>query len=315
MLQEELGGGMPFERFMREALYNPEFGYYTVHIRDVGRGGDFSTFVTLGDGLAKALAGWIIQNRARDVIEVGPGNGELARRILHHIGWWRRIGIRYHLVDVDGPLRKAQDKRLRGFRVRRHEGLREALRATGGRALIFSNELPDAFPSRVFEKTEAGWREVWVRFSADEVEEVLKETELPDSEIFNHPHPIGQRVEVHESYHRWLQSWAPEWKSGAMLTIDYGDTMPGLYHRRPRGTLRGYSFHQRLEGSDIYQAPGRIDLTADVNYSDLERWGSQLGWKTLRHTTLDQVLPANCDPHTREAAKAFRALEQKAGTQ
>ncbi len=309
-IQSQLGGSLPFERFMQEALYHPEFGYYTARIRDVGRTGDFSTFATLGDALAKALAGWIAKSRARDVIEVGPGNGELARRILLRLGWWKRLGLRYHLVDVDGPLREAQDKRLRGFRVRRHASLGEALKATGGRAWIFSNELPDAFPCRVFENTESGWKEVRVRFAGDSTEEFLEETPLPDSEVFQHPLPLGQRVEVQESYHRWLRSWAHEWKSGAMLTIDYGDLLPALYHRRPRGTLRGYAHHQRLTGAEIYQAPGRIDLTADVSFSDLERWGEALGWQTLLHTTLDEFLPAGCEPHTREAARAFRVLEQ-----
>jgi SAM-dependent MidA family methyltransferase len=309
-LQEEHGGGIPFERFMHEALYNPEFGYYTTRIRDVGRTGDFSTFATLGDALAKAVAGWIVDSRARDVVEVGPGNGELASRILRQLGWWRRLGLRYHLVDVDGPLRKAQNKRLRAHRVRRHAGLQEALQACGGRACIFSNELPDAFPCRLFENTESGWQEVWVRFAGDSAGEFLKPAILPDSEIFKHPHPPGQRVEVHESYHRWLRSWAPHWKSGALLTIDYGDLAPALYHRRPRGSLRGYAHHQRLEGPDIYQAPGRIDLTADVNFSDLENWGGSLGWQTHRHTTLEHFLPADTDPQTRQAATAFRVLEQ-----
>jgi SAM-dependent MidA family methyltransferase len=296
---------------MREALYNPEFGYYTARIRDVGRGGDFSTFATLGDALAKAIAGWIVQTRARNVIEVGPGNGELARRILRQLGWWRRLGLRYHLVDVDGPLREAQNKRLRGFRVRRHSTLQEALEDAGGRAWIFSNELPDAFPCRLFENTESGWQEVWVGFAGDSVEEFLKFSPLPESEIFKLPYLPGQRVEVHESYHRWLRSWAPHWKSGALLTIDYGDLAPAVYHRRPRGSLRGYAHHQRLEGPDIYQAPGRIDLTADVNFSDLETWGHSLGWQTHRHTTLDQFLPPDADPQTCQAATAFRVLEQK----
>jgi SAM-dependent MidA family methyltransferase len=117
-------------------------------------------------------------------------------------------------------------------------------------------------------------------------------------------------VEIHESYRHWLRGWAPHWTSGAMLTIDYGDPMPALYHRRTRGTLRGYAHHQRLTGHEIYQAPGRLDLTADVNFSDLEKWGEELGWKTTRHATLHEFLPATTEPQFLEAAKAFRVLDQ-----
>jgi len=313
-IQSRLGGSIPFERFMREALYNSEFGYYTKSIRDVGRGGDFSTFATRGGSLAEAVVQWISGHSHRDVIEVGPGNGQLAKSILERLGWWRRLRLRYHLVDVEGPLRGAREKRLRGFRVRQHASMTGALRAVQGRALIFSNELPDAFPCRVFENTPHGWRELHIFVGESGIAETLRESALPDSEIFKHSYPVGQRVEVHESYRRWLESWAPEWTAGSMLTIDYGDTLPNLYHRRPRGTLRGYAHHQRLEGPQILQAPGRIDLTADVNFSDLENWGVFLGWKTIRRDTLAELLPADRDWQTLEAAAAFRVLEVEAGS-
>jgi SAM-dependent MidA family methyltransferase len=309
-LQEVSGGTLPFERFMREALYHPEFGYYTARIRDVGARGDFSTFATLGSALAEFVARWIIENKARDVIEVGPGNGQLAAQILGQLGWWRRCSIRYHLVDVDGPLREAQEKRLRGFRVQRHPDLASALRATGGRAWIFSNELPDAFPCRVFELTAKGWMELHLRLAADGIHEILRLANLPESTAFAGDFRPGQRVEIHESYRHWLRGWASEWTSGSMLTIDYGDTLPALYHRRTAGTIRSYAHHQRLTGLEIYQAPGRLDLTADVNFSDLQKWGEDLGWRTTRHGTLDEVLGKETGPQFLEAAKAFRVLEQ-----
>ena len=309
-LQEESGGSLPFERFMGEALYHPEFGYYTARIRDVGARGDFSTFATLGSALAQFLARWIIHNKARDVIEVGPGNGQLAYQILAQLGWWRRRSIRYHLVDVEGPLRVTQEKRLRGFRVQRHPDLQAALHTTGGHACIFSNELPDAFPCRVFELTTEGWLELYLQIQPDGIHEVLHPVELPESTAFAGDFRPGQRVEVHESYWAWLRSWAGGWTSGSMLTIDYGDTMPALYRRRQGGTLRGYAHHQRLAGHEIYQAPGRLDLTADVNFSDLEKWSEDLGWQTTCRGTLEELLEAKIEGQFLEAAKAFRVLEQ-----
>jgi SAM-dependent MidA family methyltransferase len=69
-----------------------------------------------------------------------------------------------------------------------------------------------------------------------------------------------------------------------MLTIDYGDTFPALYHRRPHGTLRSYFMQQRLEGPALYQNIGRQDLTADINFTDYRAWASELG---LRETFYD----------------------------
>lgn len=309
-LQNELGGSIPFERFMREALYHPAFGYYSARIHTVGRRGDFSTMATIDRSLAAGIAAWIGKNSACDVIEIGAGSGQLARDILTSLGWWKRLRLRYHIVEVSSPLREAQKKLLRGLRVTWHESLPSALDRLGGRAHIFSNELVDAFPCRVFERTDTDWQEVHVRIEGGRCEEILRPCTIPESTVFKHPFKPGQRVEVHESYRHWLQDWAPKWKSGAMLTIDYGETMPALYHRRPAGSLRGYAAHQVLTGADIYQAPGRCDLTADVNFSDLETWGERLGWRRLSHSTLADFLAPNLPTRFQAAAEAFRVFEQ-----
>jgi SAM-dependent MidA family methyltransferase len=112
-----------------------------------------------------------------------------------------------------------------------------------------------------------------------------------------------------------MRDWAPLWKKGELLTIDYGDTMPSLYHRRPAGTIRGYAHHQLLTGPDLYQSPGRCDITADVNFSDLENWGHQLNWQTLANSTLTEFLSARLPNHSltqqlESAGTAFRTLIQ-----
>ncbi|MEI8294037.1 MAG: SAM-dependent methyltransferase [bacterium] len=308
-LQSELGGSIPFERFMREALYNPTFGYYSARIQTVGLRGDFSTMATLDRSLAAGIARWIQKKSSRNVIEIGAGSGQLARDILRSLGWWKRQSLRYHIVEISAPLREAQRKILKGLGVRWHDTLSSALEAARGEACIFSNELVDAFPCRVFDLTPEGWHEVHIRIAEGRVHELLKPSSLPDSSVFEHEYKQGQRVEVHESYCQWLQDWAPGWKSGAMLTIDYGDTLPALYHRRPAGSLRGYAAHQRLTGAEIYQAPGRCDLTADVNFSDLQRWGWRLGWRVLSHSHLSYFLTPDLPRAFQAAAQAFRVME------
>ncbi|MDR1144575.1 MAG: hypothetical protein LBK71_00355, partial [Verrucomicrobiales bacterium] len=79
------GGRATVAQFMAAALYHPEFGYYTRHIRAVGRAGDFSTSATLHPLLARAVARWLVEYGALTlgrgawaVIEIGAGTGELA---------------------------------------------------------------------------------------------------------------------------------------------------------------------------------------------------------------------------------------------
>lgn len=314
-LQAQLGGTIPFDRFMREALYHPSLGYYTSQIRTVGRRGDFSTWATLDQSLAKAIASWLKKSTARHVIEVGAGSGALACDVLASLGWWNRRKITYHIVEVSEPLRAKQQESLRGSKVHWHTSMQSALEVVHGEASIFSNELPDAFPCRIFEKTDKGWIELHVQITDEKFHEVLQECELPKSTAFDHPFPTGCRVEVHESYHFWMRDWAPLWKKGELLTIDYGDTMPSLYHRRPAGTIRGYAHHQLLTGPDLYQSPGRCDITADVNFSDLENWGNQLNWQIHANSTLTKFLSTrlpnhSLSPQLESAGTAFRTLIQ-----
>ncbi len=44
--------------------------------------------------------------------------------------------------------------------------------------------------------------------------------------------------------------------------------------------MRAYHRQQRIEGGGIYARFGKQDLTSDVNFADLVRWGEELGWQT-----------------------------------
>lgn len=55
------------------------------------------------------------------------------------------------------------------------------------------------------------------------------------------------------------------------ITIDYGGEAESLYRRRPRGTMRGYKGHRRLELEQVFPLAGHCDITCDVNFTDLLR--------------------------------------------
>jgi SAM-dependent MidA family methyltransferase len=310
---------IPFEEFMRRALHDPQRGYYARRIRGVGQRGDFTTAPMLSDTLARAIAAWAAramrETGCRDLIEIGPGEGKLAAAVLKHMPWWIRWRTRVHLVETSAPLVEIQKQNL-GRRARWHDSPAAALAACDGRAAIFSNELVDAFPVRLFEKNTEGWQEIAVSFDSTETatESLLPRAALPLSSGFSSNHPPGQRIEVHDSYRAWLGEWLPLWKAGRMLTIDYGAPAENLYHRRPRGTLRGYLFHQRLEGRAIYQNIGRQDITADVNFSDLVEWSAP--WTTdVKLQTLADFIGSDEDHDLSDpqgAGGAFMVLDQRA---
>ncbi|MDZ4402224.1 SAM-dependent methyltransferase [Prosthecobacter sp.] len=283
---------------MARALFDPERGYYTRHIRTVGRSGDFATSSTLSPSLGSAIAAWFksesrIQPHIRHIIEIGAGDGSLMASFRQSLGWWKRRPYTFHIVETSTVLREQQQKRL-GGKIHWHNDLESALDQAQGHAFIYHNELLDAFPATLVQwnAAEQRWLEVWVP-------EALHQHHLDAAffSVLRHAtFKDGQRCEFHPSIRNWLRRWTPHWKSGAMLTIDYGDDFPRLYHRRPHGTLRAYLLHQRLTGTDIYANPGRQDITADINFTDYAAWLRELGLEQASRQTLAEFLRPHAPP-------------------
>lgn len=352
----ELDGAMTFERFAKEALYHPRFGYYSSNIATVGRRGDFSTSATISGILAKAIVRWASLERRLalgqpafglgqrwHVIEVGAGDGSLARDFLSHVSRVHRPLLTYHIVETSEPLRLKQREKLPKWQVRWHSDMISALKACQGEALIFSNELVDAFPPCAVRWNEGrrGWDELIVR---DQGVNGLAEDFRPmdpqfatakESSVFGPwpaekgvPLQAGQRCEFHRSFRQWQYEWLPYFERGAVLTIDYGAPFPALYKKRPKGTIRGYFQQVRLEGMEVYDRFGHQDLTCDVNFTDLQQWGEAQGLNTVglidQRAFLLEMLPILEDPKLQQqdpalellmspygAGKAFCALRQR----
>jgi SAM-dependent MidA family methyltransferase len=274
----ENSGGVSFEAFMTHALHDPGSGYYSRSISTVGGRGDFTTTAEISPALAAAVASWAAaamkSNGCRTLIELGPGSGKLAEQVWRRLPMTTRWRSRHLLVESSANLQNVQKSR-RGLRhARWHRTVEEALSECDGRACLYSNEFFDAFPVRILEKSADVWQELYVGVNGQGlIAELLRPVAvLPDSTIWQVPFAAGQRVEVHQSVQTWLEKLMASWRGGAMLGIDYGAEAHRLYQRRPKGTIRAYLAHQRIEGSGIYQNIGLQDLTADVNFSDLMAW-------------------------------------------
>ena len=306
----------PFSSFMQRALFDPKGGYYTARIKTVGARGDFSTSATLSPLLGRAIAGWLLAEAkatgVRTIIEVGGGDGSLMQAVLKSLGWWRRWRFRVLMVDAS-PVLVAQQKQRLGSRVEAWFGtLPEALNACNGEALIFHNELLDAFPVDLVQGDGTSWQEVWLNHDNGVTREELRPLSLDPK-----PHSALQtqgtgRRELHTAVHEWLEQWLPKWQRGAMLTIDYGDVFPALYHRRPHGTLRAYLMQQRLTGPEVYQNPGRQDITCDVNFTDYRAWLAAADTQEMAFETQAEFIRRHISA-PKDGRDAFVCDEQGAG--
>lgn len=267
------GNWLSMEKYMELALFDEQGGYYNNNIADIGVRGDFSTSATISDLLARRLVAQWKQacaacGRLLPFLEIGGGNGDLAMGIARSLSFFDRLRVRYLMVDKSRTLRDFQ-KMAGGTFVRVYATVEEALKYAKGRAFIFSNELPDAFPARQFVFQGGEWLELGLSVVEGRITRVATRQPLPNSSVFARWAQEGQIVEAHESYHAWYAGWQRLWRCGSLVTIDYGELVDTLYHRRPHGSLRGYKAHQMLSVEELPALTGRCDITTDVNFSDL----------------------------------------------
>lgn len=331
-IEEKLAqqGALSFEDLMELALYHPRGGLYRRSCPPRGREGHFSTCAHLDPALGRAVARWLELGwrealgspRRWHAIEVGGGDGALAATVLDAIPRRLRSGLTYLMVEQGEGALALQRERL-GSRVRWMPSMLQALRACRGRALIFSNELVDAFPAVALVRRGGRWLEVhFIKRSGQLVEDLRPHPDWqPDVDLFSVNGlelPFeGARAEVHRSYWHWLRSWAGHWVRGALLTIDYGGECAELYGRGGGGTLRAYYAHMMFDDrTELTHRLGLQDLTCDVNFTDLQRWGGRLGWTTEAILTQREFLERFIDmsEEMSRASLAFIARTGGAGT-
>ena len=275
------GGPMPFRRFMELALYHPEFGYYASGHARIGRGGDFFTNVSVGPLFGRLLARqiaemWSVLGAPGDftIIEQGAASGDLAADVLGGLrGMFPECheAVRYRIVEPFAKLEARQRERLGAFagKVQWSRALEE-IRVEA--CVHFSNELPDAFPVHVVNRTGGEWRERVViekdgRF-------VFADGPPPSGELreacarIPGPLPEGYVTEVNLAACAWIREVAAVMQRGFVLAVDYG--FPRLQYYSPdriAGTLSAYANHRREP--DPLARPGEIDLTAHVEFDGL----------------------------------------------
>ncbi|MHB8604226.1 MAG: SAM-dependent methyltransferase, partial [Thermoplasmatota archaeon] len=268
-------GPMPFADFMRAALLDPEHGYYT-RAPDIGPEGDFSTsarFEAFGFAVARFLdaCATALGRDELSVLELGGGTGELAK----HMGTHLKTRVRYAFDDASPRL------------LARQQGNRAPGAADSASDVVFGNEVLDALPvHRLVGAANGETLEVHVALDA---RREFRERLLPLSraDLATHVRPAkGQVVEVRPELDAFVATAAGRLGArGYLLFIDYGDVAERLFDPSDKwnGTLAAYRAHQKV--ADVYDAVGEQDLTADVDFSALDRAARAAGLRPAGFAT------------------------------
>lgn len=294
LLRDRIRGAGPitFAEFMTAALYEPELGYYAKGSRQVGRGGDFFTSVSVGSLFGELLARRFLrawrdsgQPTAWRIIECGAHDGKLAAdvlRALRELDSAAFAALEYVIPEPLAHLQAAQRQTLAGFlpNVRLIADAAElASRPLPG--VAFGNELLDALPFHIVEWNGRQWHEcrvglssagdfIWARENI--TDPALSSALVPMGEGF----PPGYRTEIRTCFADFLIPLARALNDGLMIWADYGFARDDYYHpARSSGTLRTFSKHRA--GEDPLACPGEADITAHVDFTILAETAAALG--------------------------------------
>ncbi len=287
-----------FAEYMDLVLYHPQHGYYATHPVNIGKQGDFLTSSHWSNDFAELLAEqflqmWDILNRPNNftIVEMGAGQGILAKQVLEylkqkHLDFFQII--KYLIIEKSATLKEEQKQRLNLEQVKWCDWDEISdLSITG---CFFSNELIDAFPVHQFRIENQEIQEVYITTDSDgKFVEITAKISTPKiAEYFhlvNIDLPSGAYANSYQSEVNlqaldWIKIVADKLLKGYVLTIDYGYSAARYYApSRRQGTLQCYYQHHR--NNDPYWKIGRQDITAHVDFTALEKYGSLCGLENI----------------------------------
>ena len=298
-------GPITFSQFMQICLYSPKGGFYSTRANRINT--EFGTSPTshplFGTLIAKQLKQmWEILEFPSpfQIIEVGSGDGALARSIVDEIQLLDpdfSNALQYVATDYEpwwpdslneslGWNGEAQNNRANkreitwGVNRVKAEGVTPFKNITG---CILCNELVDNFPFHQFAIQDGLVKEVYVTTSDTGFTEIL---DIPSSPLItnrlkslNLNLPEGYRGEINLGIDSWMAQVFETLDRGFALSIDYGELSKDLYSSKySNGTLMCYNQHQYT--NNPYQNIGSQDITSFVDFTSLIKAGEKQGFTT-----------------------------------
>lgn len=287
---------MPFARFMEQALYHPEHGYYSSGRAALGRRGDYFTSVSVGPLFGHLLAAqfaemWEALGRSDDftIVEQGAHGGEFAHDVLsaaqrEHADFFG--ALRYRIVEPFPILQQRQAITLAKLadKAEWHATLTEL---PPFRGVHFSNELLDAFPAHLVRWTGTQWIERHVTENEGDfafIDRSLSDPRLAERlRAVPQPLPIGYETEINLGALDWIETLASKVTAGFVLAADYGWPREEFFApMRTAGTLRCYAQH-RVVPSPLTKI-GHADISAHVEWTSLAERAQSCGFTIAAFT-------------------------------
>ena len=320
------GGWLPFDDYMRIALYEPGMGYYSAGAHKLGAGGDFTTAPEISPLFGRCLARHCVEVLqvlgGGEVLELGAGSGRLAFDVLTAMAEQGMLPVRYRILEISADLRERQRTLLATLPpelAQRVEWVDEPPRTAWHGALI-ANEVLDALPVKRFVQRGGEWRELGVTVSAGS----LAWGDVPAASLLREAiSPLAMHDDMPEGFESELCLMAGPWinevtaslQRGVALFIDYGLPRREYYSAaRDRGTLRCH--YQQRAHDNPFAHPGMEDITAWVDFTRVAEAADAarldvLGYNTQMGALLGLGIEAQIAAAPNETTRIRRAAEAR----
>ena len=294
---------MPFVEFMQQALYAPQWGYYSSGLPKLGKAGDFITGPELTPLFGQCLANQcqqILSNLDQPIIlEYGAGSGRLCVTLLKQLESLHCLPEQYFILELSAHLRHCQQTLIA-------EQLPHLMDKVSWLAqwpdqsfhgIILANEVLDAMPVHRFLWEEDVILESFVRLNA---QQQLEEFFKPSANQRLLTHVKSKLPELKSPYLSEVNLFIDDWiqqnnaclDRGAMLLIDYGFPRHEYYHPdRHQGTLMCHYQHHTHPNPLLHV--GEQDITAHVDFTHVAEAAHQSGFHVAGYTNQASFLLAN----------------------
>jgi SAM-dependent MidA family methyltransferase len=294
-------GPLPFVDFMQQALYHPNYGYYTTNSKLFSKHSDFITAPEL-----TPLFGFTIANECTNVIkalkdpiilEFGAGSGSLCVAILQQLQKLQALPRQYKILEISGNLRMRQEEMIKAKipDLAHLVSFITTLEHEDFAGIILANEVLDAMPVHLCSVEHGKILQAHVALEQNKLQ--LQALPCVTSNILSHVEAVFPDARYYQSEFNpflepWLSSLSSVLSQGMVLLIDYGFPQHEYYHPdRQHGTLMCH--YQNTAHSDPLMHLGAQDITAHVDFTHLANAALKADFHVQGYTNQASFLLAN----------------------
>ena len=265
---------MPIDKFIYNALYQKNYGYYAKKI-SFGKKGDFITAPEISFIFSEMIAIWVISvwehlNKPKffNLVELGPGSGKMCSAMIKVFKKFPLFfdSCNIFLYEKSITLKKLQKKNLSSEKV---NWISNFDKIKSGAVIFLGNEFFDAIPIKQYKKVKDEIYEKYVKLEnnykirsffkkidSKELMKIKKYNLFKKNNFIEYPKQGLKELDVILKKIKKL--------NGGLLLIDYG-----YLNAKNTSSLQSIKNHKK---NYIFNNVGNADITSLVNFNLLKEF-------------------------------------------